>query len=60
MRTSPDIQELLRPLEHALMPSFIPSITGHKCNTTERQVPELPTRDGGLEIINSCTKASVS
>ena len=42
------------------MSSFIPSITGHKYNPTERQVPELPTRAGGLGIINPCTKASVS
>ena len=42
------------------MSSFIPSIPGHRCNPTERQVLELPTRAGGLEIINPCTKASVS
>ena len=29
------------------------------CNPTERQVPELPTRAGGLGIINPCTTASV-
>ena len=60
MRTLPDIQELLRPLEDACMSSFIPSITGHRCNPTEHQVLELPTRAGRLGIINTCTKASVS
>ena len=40
--------------------SFVPSITGHRCNPTECQVLELPTRAGGLGIINPCTKASVS
>ena len=44
MRTLPDIQDLLRPLEDALVSSFIPSLTGHRCNPTERQLLELPTR----------------
>ena len=44
MRTLPDIQELLRRLEDALVSSFIPSINGHRCNPTERQMLELPTR----------------
>ena len=60
MRTLPDIQDLLRPLEDALVSSFIPSLTGHRCNPTERQLLELPTRAGGLGIINPCTKAPVS
>ena len=60
MHTLPDIQNLLRPLENALVSSFLPSLTGHRCNPTERQLLELPTRPGGLGIINPCTKASVS
>ena len=60
MRTLPDSQKLLRPLEDALMSSFVPYITGHRCNPTERQVIELPTRAGELGIINPCTEASVS
>ena len=56
MRTLPDIQDLLRPLKDALVFSFIPSLKGHKCNPTERQLLELPTRAGGLGIINPCTK----
>ena len=60
MRTLPDIQELLCPLEDTLMSIFVPSITRHMCNPTERQVLELPRRAGGLGIINPCTKASVS
>ena len=59
MRTLPDIQDLLRPLEDALVSSFIPSLTGHRCNPTESQLLELPTRAGGLGIINPCTKAPV-
>ena len=57
MRTLPDIQELLHPLEDALISSFIPR---HRCNPTECQVLEVPTKTGGLGIINPCTKASVS
>ena len=60
MRTLPDIQDLLRPLEDALVSSFIPSLTGHRCYSTERQLLELPTRAGGLGIITPCTKAPVS
>ena len=59
MRTLPDIQDLLRPLEDALVSSFIPFLTGHRCNPTEPQLLELPTRAGGLGIINPCTKAPV-
>ena len=60
MRTLPDIQDLLRPLEDALVSSFIPSLTAYRCNPTERQLLELPTRAGGLKIINPFTKAPVS
>ena len=60
MRTLPGIQNLLRPLEDALVSSFIPSLTGHTCNPTECQLLELPTRAGGLGIINPCTEAPVS
>ena len=60
MRTLPDIQDLLRPLEDALVSSFIPSLTEHRCNPTERQLLELPIRAEGLRIINPCTKAPVN
>ena len=60
MRTLPDIKDLLRPLEDALVSSFILSLTGNRCNLTERQLLELPTRTGGLGIIHPCTKAPVS
>ena len=60
MRKLPDIQDLLRPLEDVLVSSFIPSLTGRRCNPTERQLLELSTRAGGLGIINPCTKASIS
>ena len=42
------------------MSSFIPSLTGHRCNPTERQLIELATRAGGPGMINPCTKAPVS
>ena len=60
MCTLPDIQDLLHPLKDALVSSFIPSLTRHRCNPTEHQLLELPTRAGGLGIINPCTKAPVS
>ena len=60
MCTLPDIQDLLHPLEDALVSSFIPSLTRHRCNPAKHQLLELPKRAGGLEIINPCTKAPVS
>ena len=48
LRTIPDTQDLLEPLERAVSQILIPTITGHKINQLERDVLSLPVRCGGL------------
>ena len=47
-----DIEELLEPLERAISDGLIPSITGHTCTTSERELLALPVRKGELELEN--------
>ena len=56
MRTLPDIEKLLEPLEHAISDVLIPSLTEHNCSPTERELLALPARMGGLGL----TKPSAS
>ena len=53
-RTTPDISELLKPLEHSITELFIPAILDRvfSCTDILRQVFSLPQRDGGLGIFN--------
>ena len=66
LRTLPDIDTLLEPLERALPDVLIPSITEHNCSPTEWDLLELPVWLGGLGFLNpvenagSEYKASVS
>ena len=48
MRTLPDIEDLLEPLERAISDVLIPSLTEHNCSVTERKLLALPARMGGL------------
>ena len=51
MRTIPDIQQQLRPLDHIINTEFIPSITnGIVCSTNLRKLMALPPKLGGLGI----------
>ena len=53
MRTTPDIAQLMAPLEDTLRKKFIPVITGRVAITNEeRQLLALPCRNGGLGIID--------
>ena len=52
-----DIEELLEPLEHAISDNLIPSITGHTCTTSERELLALPVRKGGLGLENAAERA---
>ena len=52
-----DIKELLEPLEHAISDALIPSITGHTCTTSERELLALPMRKGGLGLENPVERA---
>ena len=57
MRTLPDIEELLEPLEHAISDVLIPSLTEHNCSPTERELLALPARVGGLGLTNPSASA---
>ena len=52
LRTLPDIDDLLEPLERAIADVLIPSITDHHCTKEERDLVALPVRLGGLGLIN--------
>ena len=52
-----DIKELLEPLERAIGDALIPSITGHKCKTSERELLALPVKKGGLGQENPVERA---
>jgi len=58
LRTLPDIQDLLEPLEKAISQVLIPAITERKCNQLDRTILALPVRPGGLGFGNPCLEAS--
>ena len=58
LRTVPDTQDLLEPLERAVSQILIPTITGHKCSQLERDVLSLPVRCGGLGFGNPQAEAA--
>ena len=57
-RTLPSISESLSPLEQNIRLHFLPTLTG-KCvfSDLERQLLSLPSRLGGLGIINPCASS---
>ena len=58
LRTIPEIQELLLPLEDAIQQQFIPALTGRpSCSTLERDLLALPVRYGGLGLTNPATSS---
>ena len=59
MRTIPDVQDLLFPLENAIQQHLIPALTGlPPCSELERDLLALPMRHGGLGIANPTTLSS--
>ena len=52
MRTLPDIENLLQPLERAISDVLIPSLIGRNCSEAERDLVALPVRVRGLGLIN--------
>ncbi|CAH3148544.1 unnamed protein product [Porites evermanni] len=52
MRTLPDIENLLQPLERAISDVLIPSLIGRNCSEEERDLVALPVRMEGLWLIN--------
>ena len=57
LRTLPDIQDLLEPLENARSKILIPEITEHICSRLDRDILALPVRLGGLGMTNPCLEA---
>ena len=52
LRTLPDIQDLLEPLESAISEQLVPAIVDRGCNQLERDILALPARLGGLGLTN--------
>ena len=52
MRTLPDIENLLQPLERAISDVLILSLIGRNCSEAERDLVALPVRMGSLGLIN--------
>ena len=52
LRTLPDNECLLGPLEHAIADSLILTLTGHTCTDAERNLLALPACKGGLDLVN--------
>ena len=57
MRTLPDIENLLQPLERAISDVLIPSLIRRNCSEAERNLVALQVRMGGLGLINSSDSA---
>ena len=57
MRTLPNIENLLQPLESAISDVLIPSLIGRNCSEAERDLVALPVRMGGLGLINPSDSA---
>ena len=57
LRTLPDIQDLLEPLEKAISQILIPAITDRQCNLLYRDILALPARLGGLSLENPSHEA---
>ena len=57
LRTLPDLEDLLAPLERAVADVLIPSITGHYCTQGERELLALPVRMGGMGLTNPSKEA---
>ena len=59
LRTLPDIQDLLEPLESAISRTLIPAITDWQCRQLDRDILALPVRLGGLGVANPSSDADL-
>ena len=58
MQTVENIDKLFEPIEEIIVKKLIPALTGwSQCSTVERNLLSLPTRYGGLNIINPVEEA---
>ena len=59
-RTTPHIEDLIKPLEEAIKRIFLPNLTGRNAfNNTERDMLALPPRLGGLGISDPSKKSAL-
>ena len=58
LRTLPDIQDLLEPLESSISRVLIPAIKDRQCSQLERDILALPVRLGGLGIADPSSDAN--
>ena len=58
LRTLPNIEDLLKPLERAISEVLIPSMVDHKSTELERDILSLPVRLGGLGFTNRTQSAN--
>ena len=50
LRTIPEMNELMKPVDKVLMNKFLPAVIGESITENERNLYSLPTRLGGLGI----------
>ena len=50
MRTTPDLEDLLHPLEETIVGDFLPALIGREVTDEVRELLALPARLGGLDI----------
>ena len=58
MGTTPDLEDLLYPLEEAIVRDFLPALIGRDVKDEVRELLALPARLGGLDIFISTRKSS--
>ena len=58
LRTLPNIEDLLEPLERVISDVMIPSMVDHKCTQLERDILSFPVRLGGLGFTNPTQSAN--
>ena len=59
LRTLPDIQDLLQPLEEVITKFLLPALVDHKCSPLEREILALPVKKGGIGVTNPCIEATL-
>ena len=58
MRTTPDLEELLHPLEEVIARDFLPALVGREVTDEVRELLALPARLGGHDISIPTRKSS--
>jgi hypothetical protein len=59
LRTLPDIQDMLQPLEEAITKFLLPALVDHKCSPLERESLALPVKKGCIGVKNPCIEATL-